>query len=49
MDSAFTKNFGDLDTYGEDADSMWGGNSGTDSKMKEKGKVGVVNPDHIDF
>jgi len=27
MDTAFKENFADLDTFAEDADSMWGGNS----------------------
>jgi len=49
MDSAFTKNFGYMDTYGADADSAWSGSSGHESKMKEKGQVGIVNPDHLDF
>jgi hypothetical protein len=47
MDSAFSKNFLDMDTDAADADSMWTG--GSDSKMKEKGQVGFINPDHIDF
>jgi len=28
MDTAFKKNFADLDTFAADADSMWGGNDG---------------------
>lgn len=49
MDSAFSKNFADMDTDTADADNMWKGNSTTDGKMKEKGQVGRINPDHIDF
>jgi len=47
MDSAFTKNFADMDTDDVDASSMWGGAG--DSKMSAKGQVGFINPDHIDF
>lgn len=50
MDSAFAKNFGDMDTYDLDADSMWGGSDTAGSEaMKGKGQVGVINTDHIDF
>jgi len=38
MDTAFKKNFADLDTFAEDADSMWGGKDTTKSdKLKDKG------------
>lgn len=49
MDTAFKKNFADLDTFAEDADSMWGGNSGKSDKLKDKGQVGFINTDFIDF
>jgi len=49
MDTAFKKNFADLETFAEDADAMWGGSSGHEDKMTGKGQVGMINPDHIDF
>jgi hypothetical protein len=49
MDTAFKKEFAYLDTFAEDADSMWGGSSGHEEKFKDKGQVGFINPDHIDF
>jgi len=33
METAFKKNFGDLETFAEDADLMWGGSSGHEEKM----------------
>jgi hypothetical protein len=48
MDSAFTKNFADMDTDTADADSMWKGGS-DNTNMKSKGQVGFINPDHLDF
>jgi hypothetical protein len=49
METAFKKNFADLDTFAEDADLMWSGNDGKSDKLKEKGQVGFINPDFIDF
>lgn len=48
MESAFSKNFADLDSDAADADSFFGA-GGSNDKMKEKGQVGLINPDHIDF
>jgi len=49
MESAFSKNFADLDSDSADADSFFGTGAGSNDKMKEKGQVGLINPDHIDF